>query len=232
MQARVLLKSGGYYWNRAALGCHLAWAFCFHNALALVLYLTPKRSLQMVANHRASNDVKELCINNNRVEIYFHNATFHCQIWMWHICKSYWSWHYHKPHQVFHTQKCAKKYKTKQFKNFWETWNTLLLYTFAQNLAPSNFLKVVGYMMNLQIAYYHFRSAISHIWHQQEPYNSELWHCWSSIAYVLQGFIAKQSVHLLKKVGCSKIQICSSGFCTWPAFLGRIMCRKIWPYLA
>jgi hypothetical protein len=36
---------------------------------------------------------------------------------------------------------------------------------FSQNLAPSNFFEVVGYKMNLQISYYHFQSAISHIWH-------------------------------------------------------------------
>ncbi len=39
---------------------------CFDNALALVLYLTLIRSLQMVANHSASNGMKEPCINNNK----------------------------------------------------------------------------------------------------------------------------------------------------------------------
>ncbi len=46
-------------------------------------------------------------------------------------------------------------------------------------------------------------------------------HCWSSIKYVLQGLITKQIVHVLKKVGEAKNQICSSGFCTWPAFWAR-----------
>jgi hypothetical protein len=41
----------------------------------------------------------------------------------------------------------------------------LLLYIFAQNLASSNFFEVVWYTMNLQIAYYHLQSVISHIWH-------------------------------------------------------------------
>ncbi len=119
-----------------------------------------------------------------------------------------------------HTKMC-KNLWYKAFQELWETWNTLLRYTFAQHLAPSNFLKVVAYMMNLQIAYYHFRSAIWHIWHQEEPYSSEVRHCWSSIEYVLQGLITKESVHLLKKVSGSKIQICSSGLCTSPALLGR-----------
>jgi hypothetical protein len=121
----------------------------------------------------------------------------------------------------FFTHKNVQKFMIPSISRTLETWNTLLLYTFAQHLAPSNFLKVVGYVMNLQIAYYHFQSAISHIWHQQEPYSSELRHCWSCIAYVLHGLITKRSVHLLKMVSGSKIQICSSGLCTWPALLGR-----------
>jgi hypothetical protein len=79
-----------------------------------------KRSLQMVANHTASNGMKEPCINNNRADIYFHNDKFLCDTLRWHICKSYWSWHYHKPHQVSCTQKCTKNYKTKHFKNLGE----------------------------------------------------------------------------------------------------------------
>jgi hypothetical protein len=104
---------------------------CFDNALALVLYLTLKRSLQMVANHSASNGMKEPCINNNRVEIYFHNNKFLCDILMWHICKSYWSWHYHKPHQVFHTQKCTKNLQNQAFQELWKIWSTLLIIYFC-----------------------------------------------------------------------------------------------------
>jgi hypothetical protein len=55
---------------------------CFDNALALLLDLTLKRSLQMVANRSASNGMKEPCINKNRAEIYFHNDTFLVDILM------------------------------------------------------------------------------------------------------------------------------------------------------
>jgi len=58
-----------------------------------------------------------------------------------------------------------KKLQNQAFQELGEIWNTLLLYTFAQNLAPSQNFEVVGYTMNLQIAYYHFQSIISHIWH-------------------------------------------------------------------
>ncbi len=57
-----------------------------------------------------------------------------------------------------------KKLQNQAFQELWEIWNTLLLYTFAKNLAPSKFFEAVAYMMNLQIAYYQFQSAISHIW--------------------------------------------------------------------
>jgi hypothetical protein len=73
MPVRLLLKSGSTQLP-ACMGLY------FDNALALVLYLTLKRSLQMIANHSASNGMEEPCINNNRVEIYFHNATFRCDI--------------------------------------------------------------------------------------------------------------------------------------------------------
>jgi len=82
MQVRVLLKS-------ASTQLPPCMGPCFDNALALVLYLTLKRSLQMVVNHSASNDMKVPCINNIRAEIYFHNAKFLCEFLMWHICKSY-----------------------------------------------------------------------------------------------------------------------------------------------
>jgi len=58
-----------------------------------------------------------------------------------------------------------KKLQNQAFQELGEIWNTLLLNTFAQNLAPSKNFEVVGYTMNLQIAYYHFQSIISHIWH-------------------------------------------------------------------
>ncbi len=97
-------------------------------------------------------------------KIYFHNDKFLCNILMWHICKSYWSSHYHKPHQVFHTQKIYKNLqKTKHFNNFGKYEIPCNFILFAQNLAPSNFFEVVGYKMILQIAYYHFQIAISHI---------------------------------------------------------------------
>jgi hypothetical protein len=62
MPVTVLLKSGSTQLP-ACMGLY------FDNALALVLYLTLKSSLQMVANHSASNGMEEPCINYNRAEI-------------------------------------------------------------------------------------------------------------------------------------------------------------------
>ncbi len=148
MQVRVLLKEGSTQLP-PCMGP------CFDNALALVHYLTLKRSLQMVANHSASNGMKQPWINNNRVEIYFHNDKFLCDILMWHLQKLLKLTLPQAPSGFSHTcAKMCKKLQNQAFQELWETWNTLLLYTFAQNLASSKFFEVVGYTMNLQISYY------------------------------------------------------------------------------
>jgi hypothetical protein len=90
---------------------------CFDNALALVLYLALKRSLQMVANHSARNGMKEPCINNNnRVEIYFHNDKFLCDIFAKatevHITTS--------PTRFLTHTKIYKKLQIQAFQELWE----------------------------------------------------------------------------------------------------------------